>query len=296
MPIEPPVVSPRDLAGAYAALAGRPPARPSRPIAGGTDLMVALTGELGEPPASVVDLWGIEALRGIAHRWRRLVLGRPDDVHRDPPLAALSRARRRHSSRPRRPSGRRRSRTAARSAATSRTPRPPATRCRSCSPPTPGSCWAPCAGSARSRRRRSGPPIGRRRWPRTNCCCGSASRSGPGASMRFRKVGTRRAQSISKVVMAVAWRDGTDGAPGGHDGLARRPGRPRVRGGHPDPRARARRPSWRARRRPRRSPIAPPRPSPRSSSPIDDVRSTAEYRRLVAARILHRIVREAGGW
>jgi xanthine dehydrogenase iron-sulfur cluster and FAD-binding subunit A len=31
-------------------------------------------------------------------------------------------------------------------------------------------------------------------------------------------------------------------------------------------------------------------------SPIDDVRSTAEYRRLVAARMLHRFVREAGGW
>jgi CO/xanthine dehydrogenase FAD-binding subunit len=31
-------------------------------------------------------------------------------------------------------------------------------------------------------------------------------------------------------------------------------------------------------------------------APIDDVRSTAEYRRVVAARILHRIVRDAGGW
>jgi len=31
-------------------------------------------------------------------------------------------------------------------------------------------------------------------------------------------------------------------------------------------------------------------------SPIDDVRSTAEYRRLVAARIVHRCIREAGGW
>ncbi len=30
--------------------------------------------------------------------------------------------------------------------------------------------------------------------------------------------------------------------------------------------------------------------------PIDDVRSTAEYRRVVAARVLHRIIREAGGW
>ena len=31
-------------------------------------------------------------------------------------------------------------------------------------------------------------------------------------------------------------------------------------------------------------------------SPIDDVRSTAEYRRTVAARVLHRLLREAGGW
>ena len=30
--------------------------------------------------------------------------------------------------------------------------------------------------------------------------------------------------------------------------------------------------------------------------PIDDVRSTAEYRRIAAARVLHRIVRDAGGW
>jgi len=30
--------------------------------------------------------------------------------------------------------------------------------------------------------------------------------------------------------------------------------------------------------------------------PIDDVRSTAEYRRIVAARVLHRLIREAGGW
>jgi xanthine dehydrogenase small subunit len=31
-------------------------------------------------------------------------------------------------------------------------------------------------------------------------------------------------------------------------------------------------------------------------APIDDVRSTAEYRRLAAARVLHRLIREAGGW
>jgi CO/xanthine dehydrogenase FAD-binding subunit len=31
-------------------------------------------------------------------------------------------------------------------------------------------------------------------------------------------------------------------------------------------------------------------------NPIDDVRSSADYRRAVAARVLHRLLREAGGW
>src|SRR6476619_4197995 len=62
MPVEPPASSPRDLAEAFALLA----AAPARPIAGGTDLMVALTGELGEPPDRILDLWGLDALRGIA--------------------------------------------------------------------------------------------------------------------------------------------------------------------------------------------------------------------------------------
>ena len=30
--------------------------------------------------------------------------------------------------------------------------------------------------------------------------------------------------------------------------------------------------------------------------PIDDVRSTADYRRVVAARAVHRMIRDAGGW
>ncbi len=30
--------------------------------------------------------------------------------------------------------------------------------------------------------------------------------------------------------------------------------------------------------------------------PIDDVRSTAEYRRTVAGRVLHRLIRDVGGW
>ena len=31
-------------------------------------------------------------------------------------------------------------------------------------------------------------------------------------------------------------------------------------------------------------------------APIDDVRSTADYRRAVAARVLHRLIRDVGGW
>jgi xanthine dehydrogenase small subunit len=31
-------------------------------------------------------------------------------------------------------------------------------------------------------------------------------------------------------------------------------------------------------------------------APIDDVRSTADYRRAVAARVLHRLIRDEGGW
>src|SRR6187397_1229006 len=62
MPVEPPVSSPRVLAEAYAVLADGP----ARPMAGGTDLMVALTGELGEPPDRILDVWGLDELRGIA--------------------------------------------------------------------------------------------------------------------------------------------------------------------------------------------------------------------------------------
>ena len=62
MPVEPPVTSPASLADAYAAMAEAPVARP---VAGGTDLLVALTGELGEPPARTVDLWRLDELRGI---------------------------------------------------------------------------------------------------------------------------------------------------------------------------------------------------------------------------------------
>ena len=66
---EPEAISPVRLADAYAALADGP----IRPIAGGTDLMVALAAETIEPPDRVLDLWGINELRGISEDGADLV-------------------------------------------------------------------------------------------------------------------------------------------------------------------------------------------------------------------------------
>ena len=70
MPAEPPVDTPRTLADAYALLAAAAraagdgasepsPADPPQltPLAGGTDVMVRITGEIGEPPVRLLDLW-----------------------------------------------------------------------------------------------------------------------------------------------------------------------------------------------------------------------------------------------
>ena len=116
-----------------------------------------------------------------------------------------------------------------------------------------------------------------------------------GREMRFRKIGTRRAQSISKVVMALGWRDGRPAHRCRRPAVDRRPAGARIGRGHAHPR---RRHGGGARGR---------APTPETADlaaetlaaelqPIDDVRSTAEYRRLVAARVLHRLIREAGGW
>jgi CO/xanthine dehydrogenase FAD-binding subunit len=111
-----------------------------------------------------------------------------------------------------------------------------------------------------------------------------------GRELRFRKVGTRRAQSISKVVVALGWRD--PGTPGPWSDVRLALGSVAAT----PIRATATEAALEGR---------PPTPETADRAaetlagelhPIDDVRSTAEYRRLVAARVLHRMVREAGGW
>src|SRR5262245_48367021 len=71
MPAEPPIDTPRTLFEAYEHLA----AGPTRPIAGGTDVMVGITGELGPIPERMLDLSRLEELRGISLEQGSLVLG-----------------------------------------------------------------------------------------------------------------------------------------------------------------------------------------------------------------------------
>ncbi len=105
---------------------------------------------------------------------------------------------------------------------------------------------------------------------------------------RFRKVGTRAAQAISKVVVALSYR--TEGGAWSNVRVAlgsvaattvRATAAEAVLEG-----------SWPSER------VADEAARVLASeiAPIDDVRSTADYRRSVSARVLHRLLREEGGW
>jgi CO/xanthine dehydrogenase FAD-binding subunit len=110
----------------------------------------------------------------------------------------------------------------------------------------------------------------------------------PERQVRFRKVGTRRAQAISKVVMALSWR----GEDGGWDAV-----RLALGSVAPTP----------VRALATESVLEGSAPTAETADraaaaleaeiqPIDDVRSTAAYRRAVAGRVLHRLIRDEGGW
>ncbi len=108
-----------------------------------------------------------------------------------------------------------------------------------------------------------------------------------GRTVRFRKVGTRRAQAISKVVMAVAWRT-HPGSRAWHDvrvgigSVAEVP----IRALRAEAELEGAVPGADRAERAAAAVAADVRP-------IDDVRSTAAYRRAVTARILRRIVLDA---
>ena len=105
---------------------------------------------------------------------------------------------------------------------------------------------------------------------------------------RFRKVGTRAAQAISKVVLALSYRA---------DGNAWRDIRVALGSVAPTPvRASATEAALEGHWPSEVVAGEAARVLAEEISPIDDVRSTADYRRSVSARVLHRLLREEGGW
>lgn len=284
MPPEPPVVSPRTLAEAYEVLA----ALPHRPLAGGTDLLVQLSGEMGEPPERVLDLWGLDELRGIAVEDQALVVGalttytqirRSPDVAEQLPVLAEAAA------------------TIGAAQIQNR-----GTIGGNAVNASPAGDTLPILlatdaelvlGSLRGERSVAAADF----WPRYRQPALSSDELlvrirfpiRPQRQVRFRKVGTRRAQAISKVVMALAWEP--DDARRWHNvrvalgSMAATPVRAAATEALLED--------------------SLPEPSVADSaaqllagelSPIDDVRSTADYRRAVASRVLHRLIRDEGGW
>ncbi len=288
MPPEPPVVSPRTLAEAYAALASGP----HRPLAGGTDLLVQITGDLGDLPDRVLNLWHLDELRGIRLEADALVLGALTtyaEIRRSPLVAevmpVLAEAAATIGAVQIQNRGTIGGNVANASPAGDMLPLLLAGDAQFAVGEAHGEHWV----------------AARDFWPAYRRTALAADElllriSLPlvtGRQIRYRKVGTRRAQAISKVVMALAWQ--TD-----------RPGDPEAR--------------WREVRLALGSVAPTPIRALRTEvviegsipdegtaeraaaqladeiQPIDDVRSTADYRRAVAARVLHRLIRDEGGW
>ena len=285
--VEPPTESPTSLEQAYAMLRDGD-GTPWRPLAGGTDLMVQITGEIGEPPERILDIWGIDELRGITVEDGALVIGalttytsirRSDHVARLAPVLAEAAATIGAAQIQNR--GTLGGNIVNASPAGDTLPVLLALDAEFVLGSTRGERVVPArefwTGYRQTARRDDElllrvhvpPPAGR--------------------EARFRKVGTRRAQAISKVVMALAWRPSGDGAwtdvRVALGSIAATP----VRVGATEAVLKGRPPS-------RDTADAAAAALTDEIQPIDDVRSTADYRRAVAGRVLHRLIRDQGGW
>lgn len=284
MPAEPPVSSPATLAEALALLAD---GDGWRPIAGGTDVMVQITGEIGSLPERILDLWQLDELRGIAIEDGWLTIGalttyseiRQSELIGQS-LPALAEC------------------AATIGAAQIQNRGTIGGNIINASPAgdtlpillaTDAELVLAGAGGERAIRAADFWVSYRTTARRPDELLTSVRISlVPGRQVRFRKVGTRRAQAISKVVMALAWRT---------DGGVWRDVRVALGSVAGTP--------IRAHETERVLEGAAPRETTADHAantlaaelqPIDDVRSTADYRRTVSARILHRMLRDAGGW
>jgi len=284
MRVEPPVSSPASLPEALALLAK---GDGWQPVAGGTDLLVQLNGDLAPPPERVLDIWRLAELRGINLVEGALVLGA---------LTTYTDIRRSELCREHLPALVEAAATIGAAQIQNR-----GTIGGNAMNASPAGDTLPVLlatdaeltlVSARGERTVTAGDF----WPayRKTACLPDELLlriSFPlplGRHVRFRKVGTRRAQAISKVVMAIAWRE---------DGGVWRDLRVALGSVAPTP--------IRAAQTERVLEGAAPRQATADHAastlaaeihPIDDVRSTADYRRVVSARVLHRLLREAGGW
>ena len=286
MPAEPPVESPATLTDAYRLLTDGGPAW--RPVAGGTDLLVQISGELGPPPDRVLDIWGLDELRGIALDGDELVIGAlttftelRESALVDELLPALVAAAATIGAAQIQNRGTVGGNLVNASPAGDTLPIWLATD----SLVVLGSVNGERTVAAneffpayRQTARRDDELVLRVRVPLL-----------PRRHVRFRKVGTRRAQAISKVVMSLSWVTGEDGA--WHNprlalgSVAATPVRSLpteaiLEGRHPI----------------RATADEAVAALEADIQPIDDVRSSAEYRQLVAGRVLRRLIREEGGW
>ena len=286
--VEPPSESPTRLEAAYALLADAS-GPPWRPIAGGTDLMVQVTGELGEPPERILDIWALDELRGIGVEGDALVIGALTtytELRRSPIVAefepALVEA------------------AATIGAAQIQNRGTIGGNVINASPagdtlPVLLAMGAEMVlGSAGGERTVAADDF----WPAYRT---TARRDDElllrvriplvaDRQVRFRKIGTRRAQAISKVVMALAWRSAAADDPWTDVRLALGSvAATTVRAAAAEAAIEGKRPTRE---------VADVAAAALASeiSPIDDVRSTADYRRAVAGRVLHRLIRDAGGW
>jgi len=272
------VTSPRTLADAYDLLAEGG----WTPLAGGTDLMVGITGEIGEPPDRLLDIWHLDELRDIDLRDGRLVIGALatfTDLRRSTEVAAslpvLAEAAGTIGAAQIQNRGTIGGNVVNASPAGDTLPVLLATDARIVLGSVRGERSVPAADfwtGYRATARRDDELVTRIEVPLL-----------PGRQVRFRKVGTRRAQAISKVVMAIAWTPDASRAwrdvRVAYGSVAavplRLPAVESVLGGsviddHVIARAVA--------------------AVEASITPIDDVRSTADYRRTVSGRILARVL------
>jgi CO/xanthine dehydrogenase FAD-binding subunit len=284
--VEPPAESPSRLEAAYGLLADADGA-PWRPIAGGTDLMVQIAGEIGEPPERVLDIWSLDELRGIAVEDGALVLGALStytEIRHSSLVSelvpALADAASTIGAAQIQNRGTLGGNAVNASPAGDTLPVLLATDAELVLGSARGERTVPAAHfwtGYRTTARRDDELLVRVRIPVR-----------PGSEVRFRKIGTRRAQAISKVVLALGWRE-DEGAPGrwtdvrvALGSVAATP----IRAPATEAVLEGVEPS-------RKVAAVAMAALTGELSPIDDVRSTADYRRLVAGRVLHRLIVDA---